>query len=178
MTEASTAFSQSRPVSLRLKLRVSHGLPHLPQGMINNGQLENYMLPPCLPTRGIITSWCAQPFLAEFYSGSLPATLMMCFKIHWRRAYFGKGPFIKSSIHISIHFLHPSMAPSIKALLPSSKVASCFLLSPKRKAASPSALGQGYSFTGTISTLTSTSEMIIVWEATITTISISSPYSF
>ena len=50
------------------------------------------------------------------------------------------------------------MAPSIKALLLSSKVASCFLLSPKRKAASPSALGQGYSSTGTISTLTSTSE--------------------
>lgn len=148
MTEASTAFSQSRPVSLRLKLRVSHGLPHLPQGRLRT---VNHYIMVCTIFPCRILLWISPCNLAD----------MLQNRIRWRHAYFGKGPFIKSSIHISIHFLHPSMAPSIKALLPSSKVASCFLLSPKRKAASPSALGQGYSFTGTISTLTSTSEMIL-----------------
>ena len=62
----------------------------------------------------------------------------------------GRDPRSNHQLNISIHFLHLSMAPSIKALLLSSKVASCFLLSPKRKVASPSALGQeGYSFTRT-----------------------------
>ena len=109
------------------------------------------MLPPCLPTRGVITSWCAQTFFCRILLWISPCNLDHVFqnRIRWRHAFWEIGPFIKSSIHISIHFLHLSVAPSIKALLLSSKVASCFLLSPKRKVASPSALGEsqeGYSF--------------------------------
>ena len=129
-------------------------LPHLAQGMVNNGQLENDMLPPCLPTRGIITSWCAQPFLAEFYSESLPATLMMCFKIEsaGANAYFGKGT-LYQIINPYINPL-PSSPPwhlpsRLFCYLLRWPAASCF--PPKGKLLPPSALGQGYSSTGTIS---------------------------
>ena len=105
MTEASTAFSQSRPVSLRLKLRVSHGLPHLLQGMINNGQSLHH---------GVHN--LSQPFLAEFYSGSLPATLMMCFKIESAGAMpiLGRDPLSnhQSIIYQSTSFIPPWHLPS------------------------------------------------------------------
>lgn len=73
------------------------------------------MLPPCLPTRGIITSWCAQPFLAKFYSGSLPATLMMCFKIESAGAMpiLGRDPLSNhQSIYQSTSFIPPWHLPS------------------------------------------------------------------